>query len=313
MSVLGGSILIVGSLQTNASTLNCNVSGCTNINAFDVYLAGLGGAAGTIIPNVDEFGWSGYVLSDFGSGAPSITNSTFTDYVILTLQSYKNVGGTTINPQGLAADYEISLAVELTGHITDGATGAFAFDGVNDISMYYDLGTPNGDFLTNLNGFLDGTEVVTETGSLVSLTTAPSPVPNTGILEASLGASGEFNFQAGIDTPTGEDFLREAGTTNLLTDVYNVYSLTAAEVTFQCQQIVGTGLSCNTDLGTYGTIFGNFEAIYGPFANATLQTFVSTSPDTNLATAVPEPSTLLLISVAMLGLGATRRKIKMSS
>lgn len=283
------------------AVLDATIGGTTNINSFDVNLGN------GVLDNINQLNWSGFALADFGTtGAPSITGSTFTDYIALTLQSGTTSGG-ALRTSTLGSTSEVTAFIRVTGEITDGATGVFKFTNLQDFAIFRD-DVVNADASDSIATYRDGEQVL-GSNELVELTT--NPAPNTGTLEPEVGAGGSLNFQNDLIRLVSGFLLASDGVTDLFDSVAPelLNFLTEGQITLAGLQ-AADGEFINTDPDTFPTILANFIDEFGIDESGTLTlALIQSSPTTNVASnEVPEPGVLGLLGVGLAGLGVMRRR-----
>ena len=294
------------------ASLNADLLGTTNINNFDINVgnANFGnGASNTGLNNIDQLNWSGYILSDFGAGSPGVSGSTFTDYVVLKLGSAQDEFGSSENGGCLNFTCEITLVAQLSGEMTGASgSGQFKITGVNSMKFFLDTANVNANVgsVTGMNGYTDGTLVLT--GSNIS--TLTNIGANTGSLTPFLGAGGGFNFQNQLFPVIGKDFLYSTDRAQSLFDAVSpegLYSLIEGQITLQGLGVAGSmgclgGVNCNL-------ITNNFVSKFGLNPNSGFElASVQTSPTENIASKIPEPSSIALIGLGLIGFGISIKR-----
>lgn len=227
---------------------------------------------------VDELKFTAESVVVF-NGQPFTAGTTFTDYVTLRVDQLFNNGNLALTPYGPTNSMEITAVAVLQGvqtsNIEYDITGGQLF-------LFYD--GPNGGYtqavFQDLSAFVDGALVEGSnqiTGSGGNLTNAPDGALDLFVALIDLVAEGDFELlRVGEENVAGQHFLGITNSNNAL---------------------CGGNQTCAS---TQAAILSFFEVELGQN-----QTAFHTRSDGSIEklTAVPAPGTLLLLGVAMLGLG----------
>jgi hypothetical protein len=258
--------------------------------------------------DVNQIVTSGFGLVDIDPGGDGIITAgdTFTNYFVYKATSLEDSFTNDEQPPTINVDYQISFEAVLTGHISSIASDNenFIFDNLTYAHLYIDSTTDGdgitiGDFSTaaGLGDYVDGPAVISGTG----LVNGNPLVDNGGYLGIAANGQGKYQVSVGIEENAGyEGFLKEMGTNNNLSDIWEQLAM------------FPDGDLTRLEGSQYTTLLNSFSTHYGIDVNTTSFIYTVVEADSAIdlgVTPIPEPSTIILFGMGLLGIaGITRKK-----
>lgn len=217
------------------------------------------------------------------NGVPFGTGVTFTDYIVLRVDQLFDSSSNVVGPYGPSDQMQITMLAKLTGIQIDALN--YVVNGVSSFNVYYD--GPTGGF-TNANfaqaslaSFTDSALV--ETATSVNGTGTNSPLAPDGVLDMTVALlDGILNGDFEVDVNGGSLGNHLFGITNSNNHLCGGGAQTCAS-------------SATNILAKFGE---------GPNLNA-----IHTKSDGSIEK-IPEPATMALLGLGLLGMGATLRRRK---
>jgi hypothetical protein len=263
------------------------------------------GPVGNANSNVtDEMKFTAESLVQFTSGTPFAAGSTFTDYILLRVDQLFNNGGSNFDIYNAAFDRQITAVLVFSGTFVANQNFIVTPNSQSLFNIYYDAGvlTPGGNgSLPNVYTYAnfagpdhtDGTLV--ETGTHV----AGGGVTSTVVPDGAINLTWKF-----ADQLANGDFENDA----------NGHPFNAATIVMGFSN--GNNALCTDDGGTQQDCASTEAGLAAFFTS--LGYNVSAGPnvfhtrtDGSITKAIPEPATLALMGMGLMGMGfAARRRSK---